>query len=237
MQQMIHFDSDDYRLCGMLHLPETETPPVIIGSHGLFSTGDSPKQTALAEQCVKKGMAFFRFDHRGCGGSDGDFAFATTFAGRCRDLIRAIEVMQDRPETGSRIGLFGSSFGGAACLSVAAQFDISAMVTVAAPLFSESIRSPNINDPANSPLIEALDKSALFFDLRDRIGNINHLLIFHGDKDDTVPFSNALELYSKALEPKQLICQKNGDHPMSDPLHQKEFINLAAGWFKTYLPF
>jgi dipeptidyl aminopeptidase/acylaminoacyl peptidase len=237
MQQLIHFDSDDYRLSGMLHLPETVSPPVIIGSHGLFSTGDSPKQIALAEECTKRGMAFFRIDHRGCGRSDGDFAIATTFAGRCRDLIRAIEVMRARPEIGNRFGLFGSSFGGAACLAVAPQFDIAAMVTVAAPLCSESIRSPYVNDPANSPLIETLDKTALFFDLRDRIHNLTHLLIFHGDKDVIVPFSNALELYAKASESKRLIRQENGDHPMSDPKHQKEFIDLAAGWFETYLWF
>jgi len=237
MQQMIHFSSDDYGLSGMLHLPETENPPVIIGSHGLFSTGDSPKQIALAEECIKRGMAFFRFDHRGCGRSDGDFAIATTFEGRCRDLTRAIEVMQARPETGNRIGLFGSSFGGAACLAVAPQFDIAAIVTVAAPLCSESIRSPYVNDPANSPLIEALDRTSLFFDLRDKIGNLTHLLIFHGNKDAIVPFSNARELYAKASEPKRLIRQEGGDHSMSDPKHQKEFMDLAAGWFEKYLRF
>jgi len=235
MQQEIHFSSDDYRLSGTLHLPESHSPPVVIGSHGLFSTGDSPKQIALARQCVKLGMAFFRFDHRGCGRSEGDFATATTFAGRCRDLVRAIETMLARPEVGTRIGLFGSSLGGAVCLANAALPEIKTIVTVAAPLCTESIRSPYVNDPANSHLIDALDKDGLFFDLRNRIQNIRHLLIFHGDQDLTVPFSNALELYSQSSEPKRLIHQKNGDHPMSDPQHQKEFENLAAGWFDKYI--
>ncbi|MFZ2630550.1 MAG: alpha/beta fold hydrolase [Desulfosalsimonadaceae bacterium] len=237
MQHTIYFFSEGYRLRGVLHLPETENPPVVIGSHGLFSTGDSPKQTALAEQCLKRGMAFFRFDHRGCGRSDGDFAIATTFEGRCRDLVRAVEVMQARPEIGKHIGLFGSSFGGAVCLSVAAQFEVKAIVTVAAPLSSGSIRPPDVNDPANSPLIENLDKAALFFDLGDSIQNLSRLLIFHGDRDAVVPFSNALELYAKASEPKRLIRQAGGAHSMSDPGHQKEFTDLAAWWFEKHLLF
>jgi len=145
--------------------------------------------------------------------------------------------MKARLKPGNRIGFFGSSFGGAVSLSVAAQLNVNVIVTVAAPLFSASIRSPDVNDPANSLLIEALDKDALFFDLREGIHNISHLLIFHGDKDAVVPFSNALELHTSASEPKRLIRQNGGDHSMSDPGHQKEFINQAAGWFEKYLPF
>jgi len=235
MQQIIHFSSDEYHLTGILHLPDTENPPVVIGSHGLLGTGDSPKQIALAEECVKRGMAFFRFDHRGCGKSNGDFAAATTFAGRCRDMMRAIEIIKARPETGNRIGVFGSSFGGAVCLAVAPLFAISAIVTVAAPLCSQSIQEPYVNDPANIPLIERLDRDALFFDLRDKLALLSHLLIFHGDEDKIVPFSNALELHAKVSEPKRLIRQPGGDHPMSDPEHQDVFMNLAAEWFETYL--
>jgi len=237
MQHTIYFSSDNYQLRGILHLPETANPPVIIGSHGLLSSGDSPKQIALAQACVNRGMAFFRFDHRGIGKSDGDFATATTFAGRCRDMVRAIEVMQARPETGNRIGLFGSSFGGAVCLSVAPLFNVSAIVTVAAPLCSQSIQEPYVNDPGNSPLIEKLDRTALFFDLKEKIARLGHMLIFHGDEDPIVPFSNALELYARASEPKRLIRQPGGDHPMSDPEHQDVFLNLAAEWFESYLAY
>lgn len=235
MQQDIQFFSDDYQLSGTLHLPENPTPPLVIGTHGLLSTGDSPKQIALAEQCVAQGIAFFRFDHRGCGKSEGDFAKATTWAGRYRDLASAIAALKPRSDIGGAIGLFGSSFGGAISLAAASQTDIAAVVTVAAPLCSESIRDPYVNDPANPPRIFALDGKALFFDLRDRIRRIRRLLIFHGDNDAIVPFSNALELYAAACEPKRLVRQPGGDHPMSDPAHQHEFMTLAAAWFKTYL--
>ncbi len=69
----ISFFSDGFKLKGYLHLPSTNRPPVVIGSHGLYSSSSSPKQIALADQCNRFGIAYFRFDHRGCGGSEGKF--------------------------------------------------------------------------------------------------------------------------------------------------------------------
>ncbi|MGB9499870.1 MAG: alpha/beta hydrolase [Dissulfuribacterales bacterium] len=234
MQKQIRFASEKYQLYGTLHLPAEKNPPVVIGSHGLLSSGDSPKQIALAKQCNKNNIAFFRFDHRGCGKSNGDFSSATSFKGRCRDLISAIDIMQNLPEIGSRIGLFGSSFGGAIALSVAASFNIKPIVTVAAPMRSDTIKPPYITNPANTPMIQSLDKEKLFFDISNQVSSVSHLLIFHGDKDEIVPYSNALKIYENAKDPKNLICQKNGDHQMSNALHQKEFMDLAVEWYKAH---
>ncbi|MDA3897152.1 MAG: alpha/beta fold hydrolase [Desulfobacteraceae bacterium] len=234
MQKTILFSSDEYQLHGTLHLPATKNPPVVIGSHGLLSTGDSPKQIILAKRCTENDMAYFRYDHRGCGKSNGEFSSATTFDGRCRDLIAAVQTIRELSETGNQIALFGSSFGGAISLALAGTLNIASIVTVAAPLFSEGIKEPYVNDPKNQPLMQSLDKDKLFFDIRDRISLISHLLIFHGDADKIVPFENALELNKTAQDPKMLIYQKNGDHPMSNGIHQKEFTNLAVAWFEKY---
>ena len=234
MQKKIFFPSDKYRLHGTLHLPAIKNPPVVIGSHGLLSTGESPKQIALADMCARHNMAYFRYDHRGCGKSEGEFSSATTFDGRCRDLLSAVKTIRELPETGDAIALFGSSFGGTISLAMAGALNIASIVTVAAPLCSESIKAPYVNDPANKPAMQTLDKDKLFFDIRDRISVISHLLIFHGDNDRIVPFENALELSRNATNPKMLICQKNGDHPMSNEIHQKKFINQAVAWFNKY---
>jgi alpha-beta hydrolase superfamily lysophospholipase len=234
MQKTILFSSDEYQLHGTLHLPTMKNPPVVIGSHGLLSTGDSPKQIALAERCAQQGMAYFRYDHRGCGKSNGEFSSATTFEGRCRDLIATVKTIRDLSETNNQIALFGSSFGGAISLALAGTLNIASIVTVAAPLFSEGIKDPYVNDPKNQPLMQTLDKDKLFFDIRDQISFISHLLIFHGNADKIVPYENALELNKYAKDPKKLICQKNGDHPMRNEIHQKEFINLAVSWLYQY---
>jgi alpha-beta hydrolase superfamily lysophospholipase len=232
MRKKIRFKSDEFTICGVLHLPAIKHPPVVIGSHGLMSSGDSPKQVALAQSCVENGIAFFRFDHRGCGNSSGDFASATTFEGRCRDLIDAVLTMMDHPDTGSRIAMFGSSFGGAVSIAVSRLFQTNALVTVAAPVRLASIRPPDATDPADQNRLASLDRARLDFDVSGWLKEISNILIFHGDADAVVPFSDALEIYRKTKSPKQLIRLEGGDHPMGNPLHRKQFIRLAVAWFK-----
>ena len=59
MEKEIYFGSDEYQLRGVLHLPAEKNPPTVIGSHGLLSTGDSPKQIALAESLHGPGYCLF----------------------------------------------------------------------------------------------------------------------------------------------------------------------------------
>src|SRR6056297_607409 len=108
-QKTIWFESDGIKLHGTLHLPDNPKPPVVIGAHGLMSNGDSPKQIALAEICNGIGIAYFRFDHRGCGQSEGEFNAVTSFDGRCRDLLDGIQGLLDMNITDGRFALFGSS--------------------------------------------------------------------------------------------------------------------------------
>ena len=133
------FISGELTLTGTLHLPRVEAPPTVIGSHGLFSSGDSPKQLALAKRCTAHGIAFFRFDHRGCGRSQGDFGRVTSLDSRMDDLRCAVQLIRDHRDTGNRIGLFGSSMGGAVCLALAKSLGARAIVTVAAPVDSVSV--------------------------------------------------------------------------------------------------
>ncbi|MBW2575950.1 MAG: alpha/beta fold hydrolase [Deltaproteobacteria bacterium] len=228
----ITFSSNEFVLKGTLHLPTTVRPPVVIGSHGLFSSSSSPKQVALAKQCNACGIAFFRFDHRGCGQSDGIFKDVTSLEARCNDLISAIKLIQKRKDTG-RIGLFGSSMGGAVCLSVFAESDVYSIVTCAAPVRSNSIikklGKSEDSDLMNPPFY----KRYLESDISDKLSHVHHILIFHGDSDDLVPLLNAKEINEKAGDPKKLIIQKGGDHRMSNKKHQETFVRESALWFKS----
>jgi esterase/lipase len=148
-------------------------------------------------------------------------------------LISAIKTIQIRKDVGDRIGLFGSSMGGAVCISVAAEFNVDALVTFAAPVRSSSIiEAPEKSDNSNTqkPLF---DKKYLKSNLSNKLSSLHHILIFHGDSDNLVPPSNAREIYEKAGNPKKLIMQKDGDHRMSNKEHQENFVREAALWFKT----
>jgi len=231
----ISFFSDGYQLKGTLHLPTDACPPVVIGSHGLLSSSESPKQHELANRCSDIGIAFFRFDHRGCGKSQGYFPEVTSLNTRAHDLICAVNTIRARKDTGDRLGLFGSSMGGAACLSMARQAGIDALVTFAAPIRSQTINRSHarINDPKRN--IADSGYSAAQFDIGDKLQRIENILIFHGDADEVVPYASALEIFEMAGEPKRLIRQKQGDHLMSCKVHQKEFIRETVQWFKSAL--
>ena len=227
----IDFSSDGYRLKGMLHLPTAERPPVVIGSHGLLSSSESAKQRELAAQCTAAGMGYFRFDHRGCGRSQGNFPEVTTLEGRVRDVMAAVKTIRLRTDTGRGCALFGSSMGGAVCLAAARAVGADALVTVAAPIRSRSVRPFDGSEPTDSHVTGL----QLDFDLSETIAGLRHVLVFHGDADRVVPFSHALEIIEKVDAPKRLVRQKNGDHLMSAEVHQKTFTREAVKWFSSRL--
>ncbi len=235
IERTVSFSSDNYQLRGILHLPlKAEKPPVVIGSHGLFSGKDSPKQIALAEKCNAEGIAYFRFDHRGCGDSEGNFKEVTGFEARCNDLISAIRTTREQDDLGDRIALFGSSLGGAVCLNVCRQMGISALVTLAAPLKSEPVFRA-MQKAGEETELEGFHPAALQFDLSKKVAEIKHILVFHGDSDKTVPPSDAHRLYQKCVLPKRIIMLRNGDHRLSSEENQKKFYLESVAWFRKWL--
>jgi len=215
-------------------MPDILRPSVVIGSHGLLSSGNSPKQIALARQCNEAGLAFFRFDHRGSGQSEGDFCEVTTLESRCEDLASAVKLMQERDDTGDRTGLFGSSMGGAACLCTALELDAEALVVFAAPVRSGPIVDAAASSKETSPEDLLFYKKNLIFDISNSLGKLRNILVFHGDADEIVPPSDAEEIFSKASKPKKLIMQQGGDHQMNNPAHQREFIRESVAWYRQF---
>jgi len=229
----VSFLSDSYTLKGMLHLPEAKSPPVVIGSHGLLSTGESPKQIELARKCNDLGIAYLRFDHRGCGKSGGFFKEVTSLESRCKDLICAYNMICERNDTGDRIGLFGSSLGGAASISVACELKIDAIVTFAAPLRSSSIFDAAKGSDDYKTCENLFNEEKLIFNISEKIEKIHNIIVFHGDADTVVPPSYAKMIYDKAKPPKKIVIQKGGDHNMSCKEHQESFVKQAASWFES----
>jgi uncharacterized protein len=234
--QVVFFATPDgLNLKGCLHLPATRRPPVVIGCHGLFSSGDSLKQQALARNCNQRGLAFLRFDHRGCGQSDGDFKVVTSLQGRSLDLAGAVAMLAARSELAPRVGLFGSSMGGAVCLAMAARLKAKAVVTLAAPIRSQPVLAAISRSAERDRVSALLDPANLHFDVSDKIDGVHTLLLFHGDADAVVPVASAREIYSRAGEPKAMRIHPRGDHQMSAPRDQAAFQQEAADWFERYL--
>lgn len=228
--QIIHFKSDQYNLVGSLHLPEVPHPPFIIGCHGLFADRQSPKQVALAETCNRHGLAYLRFDHRGCGQSQGDFDTVTSLEGRCTDLYHAIRTMQRHPAIGPFRGLFGSSFGGTVVLAYSAENKVPKLVTYAAPYSDKTIMRRALQTINSQGPIHPRSTKSLVFDLTIQLGLISNILVVHGQNDELVPASHAVHIHALAQHPKKLIIQPGGDHRMSDPALQQQFLSHFLNW-------
>jgi alpha-beta hydrolase superfamily lysophospholipase len=233
--EKVSFSSDGLVLNGTLHIPEIKNPPVVIGSHGLLTDGNSPKQVELARKCSENNIAYFRFDHRGCGKSQGIFKEGVSLELRYNDFANAVKTIQARPDLGDKIGFFGSSLGGSVCMVAASVFKVDAIVIFAAPVRADSTITSFDKLKNEDPFMPKFDHSTIKFDISEKLSNLSNIMIFHGDSDNLVTLSNSQQVYAGAREPKELIIQKGGDHRMSNRKHQKEFVNKSVAWFKKLL--
>ena len=227
----ILFSSEEFLLKGYLHLPPVSSPPFVIGCHGLHSDKNSSKQIELAYQCNQHGIAYFRFDHRGCGESKAPFEMLTSLAARCRDLKAAAALLKTRDDLGGQMGFFGSSMGGTVCLAVARDADVDAVVTWAAPIRSRDLVKRQANLTTNSDIPFKRNP----FDITRQLSGLRNTLVLHGDADENVPLPHAQEIHRHLKAPKKLVVFPQSDHRMSNPADQKKFILQTYDWFKTYL--
>ena len=233
MIETVFFTADGLRLHGTLHMPDHPAPPLVIGCHGLLATGESPKQKALADRLNRLGIAYFRFDHRGCGKSDGVFSAVTSFAGRCSDLLAAVSALKGKLGLKGPLGFFGSSLGGAVALWTAGDTETRAVATLAAPVRFTAIRVPSSYE--TDPTFSGMQREAMFFDIGGRLPSVHDVLVCHGHADQVVPFTNATEIYLSAAAPKDIVIFPGGDHPLSRPAHQQRFMDRTVGWFQSRL--
>ena len=237
----IRFQCENRLLSGTLHLPERPYPNLVVGSHGLEGSKDSAKQLRLSGILPENGIAFFRFDHRGCGQSQGKFGEETSVEMRAADLAAAVQYLSALDIDFRQTALFGSSLGGATCLKAwksieKAGIHLSGAVICAAPIQSRTISVvPTLAYEHLPPLPINFFKKNLDFDLTEDAVYANHILILHGDRDDVVPVENARTIYEAAGEPKKLFILENADHRFSDEEHQKIFEKMTLEWFQQCL--
>jgi alpha-beta hydrolase superfamily lysophospholipase len=231
MIEEIVFKADEFELKGYLHMPAVPKPSFVIGCHGLFSDKESPKQIELARQCNRLNVAYFRFDHRGCGESNAPFEALTSLEARCTDLESAANMLRDRDDLSDHMGLFGSSMGGTVCLAAAGDLAPQTVVTWAAPIRSTDLVQQHAHPPGSSNIPFKNNP----FDIRTPLAGLSNLLIIHGDADETVPLAHAKEIYDRVGEPKRLVIFPHSDHLLSRTADQKKFQQEVSLWFQTRL--
>lgn len=125
MYQPVSFESHGSNIAGHLYLPEASSTaplPLIILCHGFCGVKELLLPT-YAEYFAKQGYAALTFDYRGFGESEGESGRLVPKL-QIEDIHSAIEWSVAHVNIDSnRIGLWGSSFGGANAIIAASQSD------------------------------------------------------------------------------------------------------------------
>jgi uncharacterized protein len=116
-EEVVGFQSAGLRLHGMLGVPDGLKPGVrraaFLVLHGFGSNSESPTVLAPTRMLGEFGYVTLRFDMRGCGKSEGEFGRVICLE-QVEDLGNALSFLAGHPAVDpDRIGVIGSSFGGA----------------------------------------------------------------------------------------------------------------------------
>ncbi len=226
--------SKGIEISGVIHWPAQLPAPCIICSHGLFSSKASSKFVAVAEHLAANGFVAVRYDHRGCGESQGRIE-NTTVSGRIQDLEAVYHYACQQPTINGTFGLMGSSMGGYISFFMAAKHSVfSALVVWATPF---EIRRPSKNRQASDL---AVLKNKFYTDLThyrldDILNTLDRCLILHGQKDELVPVEHANKIYQRLREPKKIDIIAGADHRFSDNHHRQQAIERTVTFFRQYL--
>lgn len=226
-------DSCGHALAAVLHLPGAAPRAWVVASHGLFSSKDTPKMRAVADHLCAHGLAVIRYDHRGCGDSQGDIG-ATSVASRLADLDAILQYCRRRAPPGAALGLLGSSMGGfISTLRAARDPAIRALAVWSTPLFiSHPERdAPEGRGSAPTPLLV----DAREYDLRSVAGAVSRCLVVHGACDRLVPLLHAATLHQLLAPPKQVHILPDGDHSLTRPEDRQQALEWSCQWFLQHL--
>jgi pimeloyl-ACP methyl ester carboxylesterase len=118
----VSFASGEDTCAAWLYLPDgVPAPPVVILGHGLGATREM-RLDAFAERFARAGIAALAFTYRHFGDSTGQPRQLLSIKRQLADWDAAIAWVKDRRDVnGTRIALWGSSFGGGHSITVASR--------------------------------------------------------------------------------------------------------------------
>jgi len=228
MEEHFSLDLPGRSIKGALNFPDLKNPSFVITCHGLFSSMESEKFTAIAKTFTASGIATIRFDFSGCGRSSGDIS-DTTVSKRIEELKEVVKFSKNHPGLGEKFGILGSSLGGFVSLFFAAEHPVEALSVWATPYDLVEI-CKNIPEEELKVLNQTFFDDALTYNLPSVLGKIKNLQVLQGKKDLTIPWQHAEKIYTAVNKPKNLLFFPKGDHSISDKTDRKKAIQESLDW-------
>jgi len=246
MKEKLYFNnSNGIRLCGILsNSTDEKKRPVIILCHGFTTSKESFTTIKLEEILNKENIATFRFDFFGHGESEGNFSEITISEG-VDDILQAIEYLKSLGY--SKIGLFGSSFGGTCSIMAASKSNDLYLLTLKSPLVNYIERDlakkskKELDDWKEKGYHNYIDSKGkehrmnyTFFE--DAYNNDGYkaatkihipTLIVHGNEDQAVPIEQSVKV-SEILSNGKLEIIEGANHHYSGEEHFDKMINFIS---------
>ena len=212
-------------------VPGAAGAPAVIFAHGFGSVRGGEKAQALADECVRRGWTFAACDFRGHGESDGTMP-----------ELRGSRVLEDLEAVAAEVSdyadgpvcLVGSSMGGwaaawlaalqpqlvTACMLVAPAFhflEFNRLSAAERAAWQQTGRHRVRNEFVDVEISYALTEEAAAFKFETLTRSFRTpTLIWHGMKDESVPYQTSLEFAARcAASDVQLLLLKDGDHRLN----------------------
>jgi len=146
----VTFASGDTTCAAWLYLPAGVTaPPVVVLGHGLGATREM-RLDAFAERFAQAGIAALAFTYRHFGDSGGQPRQLLSIKRQLADWDAALDYVKARPDLdGSRVAVWGSSFGGGHAITVASRHP-ELLAAVAQCPFTDGLASARALGPIGS---------------------------------------------------------------------------------------
>lgn len=158
MRSDVTIPSGDDTLAAWLYLPEATSsskPPVVVMAHGLGAVKEM-RLDAYAERFAAAGYACVVFDYRHFGGSSGEPRQLLDIHRELDDWKAALAWTRSNPDVdGSRVVVWGSSFGGGHAIWMAAE-DGNVAAAIAQCPFTDGIASLKAMNPKSAAKVTGL---------------------------------------------------------------------------------
>jgi len=173
--------------------------PTLLFLHG--NAGHIGYRMPLIRQFIQAGLGILLLEYRGYGSNPG----SPSEQGLYQDGRAAMQFLLDQGVTANQIVLYGESLGTGVATKLASEYPVRCVV-LQSP-FTSMTHLAHYHYPWL--ILKSWDK----FDSLSRMNQINApLLVIHGKLDTIVPFTQGLEIYKQANQPKSLMTLDKFGH-------------------------
>jgi dipeptidyl aminopeptidase/acylaminoacyl peptidase len=254
--ESVEWNNEGFHVQGWLLYPANYDPkktyPMVVVVHGGPSSAVIPRWPGVgygAAPLSALGYFVFEPNPRGSFGQGEKYVQANRkdFGyGDLRDILAGVDAVEKKvPVDDKRLGLTGWSYGGFMSMFAPTQTQRFRAVVAGAGISNwQSYYGENLIDQWMPPFFGAsvYDDPAVYA----KSSAINFIkqvktptLIVVGDRDAECPAPQSFE-YWHALRAQgvttSLVVYPNEGHHFIDPVHQRDVLQRALGWFQKYLP-